>query len=164
MKNNNIDFAQIISAVLLLAVIAVLAAIFYQAVPEGAPGASSLRDLLHGENKEQPTPTALPVVHCTSVMTSCKVSMELKTDICREKVARQRLESSMTNPLESQECQEQEQNLANECPLGCRIDYNTMTAIPGKLQTEFSPARDESGQCIIKGKRTITLEASCVPL
>ncbi len=161
MRHQDPDFAHIITVVLLLAVIGLVVGVFVNAMPNSSAGFESLKQHL-GLTEEPPAPVVNKNL-CRSVMKNCKFRIELKTEHCKESKARQQLESSLGNPLDSPECQQVEQEMAQDCALGCRLDYNSLMVIPGKLKADFSAEKDESGQCLIKGRRTITLEARCVP-
>jgi len=92
----------------------------------------------------------------------CRVKTELKTNACKAERAKAELLSSLTDPLASEECQKEEKAIAEDCALGCRFDFGSLTVIPGELKIDFSPEKDESGKCFIKGRRTVSLSGICV--
>lgn len=103
-----------------------------------------------------------PVIYCGHVLKVCSVSVSERTDVCKRRLVRRRLEDLLSNPLSDEKCQVIEAEMRNGCPDECRADYSTLIAIPGKVQIDYSPKRDESGRCLIKGERSVSMKLKCV--
>jgi hypothetical protein len=157
MRDN--DDSNVISILLLVAVIVIAGVAFQNLVPSSTGFSEPKKELPAGNEPEK----TKPKLYCPSVSRTCKVKTELRTENCQEEAAIREVESSLGNPLEIKECQDAEAALAEDCALGCRFDYSSLMVISGQVKADFSPDKDESGKCLVKGRRTVTIKASCVP-
>jgi hypothetical protein len=112
--------------------------------------------------KKNTVESKLGPVTCSQVVRSCKISAEMKLEVCDEESAKQQLTMQMGDPLLDKECQNAEANLIKDCALECRFDNNSIISVPGEIRIELDEQRDESGKCLAKGRRVVTIQGRCV--
>lgn len=111
----------------------------------------------------EPTPQASPA-ECGQVDGSCTAIIKIQNTSCSADILKRYAASSLRDPLAVDDCLDINKELNKSCPNGCRINFDEYLVVPGKIEYTKMSGPDESGQCSIKGRRSVNVRASCMPI
>lgn len=95
---------------------------------------------------------------CGNVVQSCVASVDFVLNDCSKAAVTKKVEEALAHPLDVGECRAV---LARACRPGCRLRQTSMIVIPGTIETAIPPP-DDFGQCQVRAKRPVSIQATCV--
>lgn len=97
---------------------------------------------------------------CGAITKECIAQKVVEECADKKKTAKQ-LEEELKDPFRTEVCALARDQLENECPSGCRLNYSSFTFVAGKVETAFRTKTD--GTCLATAKRPVKIRAHCTP-
>ncbi len=129
----------------------------------------SLRGDMQNAQAARPTEDAIVLAAkqaadaaCGDIVEQCVALVETKLDECDKPAAKTKLERLLSGPLKMPACKNISEQMEQNCPKGCALDYSDLLIIPGEVKVGFMAPQDEFGQCLVRGSRPVSIRGRCV--